>query len=199
MGNVAKTPAKDGGARRGSEETRRRLLAAATAEFAEHGIAGARVDRIAEAAGANKQAIYAYFSSKEGLFDAVFDAMVLQGMETLPIDAYNLPEYAARLHDRYQEHPEVLRIATWYALERGHGTPHPSALRSSKNKIAAIREAQAAGAVTKAIPAEDLLMLVLGISRSGHTYSPECINPKRSHGATRQHIANAVRRLSAPD
>jgi AcrR family transcriptional regulator len=191
--------AKTSTAARGSEETRRRLLSSATAEFAEHGIAGARVDRIAEAAGVNKQAIYAYFASKEGLFDAVFDAMVLQGLETVPIDAYNLPEYAARLHDRYQKHPEVLRIATWYALERGRGTPHPSALRSSKNKVAAIREAQVAGAVTKTIPAEDLLMLVLSISRSGHTDSPECVSPARAARATRQHIANAVRRLVASD
>jgi hypothetical protein len=117
----------------------------------------------------------------------------------VPIDAYNLPEYAARLHDRYQKHPEVLRIATWYALERGRGTPHPSALRSSKNKVAAIREAQVAGAVTKTIPAEDLLMLVLSISRSGHTDSPECVSPARAARATRQHIANAVRRLVASD
>ena len=196
---MARTVTKNATATRSSEETRRRLLAAATAEFAEHGIAGARVDRIAEAAGVNKQAIYAYFSSKEGLFDAVFDAMVVQGMEDVPIDAYDLPEYAARLHDRYRKHPEVLRIATWYALERGHGTPHPSALRSSKNKVAAIREAQAAGAVSKAIDAEDLLMLVLSTSHAGHTSSPECISPERSHAKTRRSIADAVRRLTAPD
>jgi AcrR family transcriptional regulator len=181
-----------------AEETRRRLLSAASAEFAEHGIAGARVDRIAEAAGVNKQAIYAYFSSKEGLFDAVFDAMVLQGLETVPIDAYNLPEYAARLHDRYREHPEVLRIATWYSLERGDGEPHPSAARSSKKKVAAIREAQAAGVITKAISAEELLTLVLSLSRSGHIYSPECVNSERAHESTRRSIAEAVRRLVSP-
>ena len=172
---------------------------AATAEFAEYGIAGARVDRIAETAGVNKQAIYAYFGSKESLFDAVFDAMVLQTIEEVPIDAYNLPEYAARLHDRYQKHPEVLRIATWYSLERGYGTPHPSALRSSKNKIAAIREAQVAGAVNKAIDAADLLMLVLSISHVGHTSSPESISPERQHAATRRSIIEAVRRLTAPE
>jgi tetracycline repressor-like protein len=65
--------------------------------------------------------------------------MVLQTLEEVPIDAYELPEYAARLYDRYGKHPEVLRIATWYLLERGTDAPHPSALRSTKNKIAAIR------------------------------------------------------------
>ena len=37
-------------------------------EFSAYGIAGARVDRIASAAKANKQAIYAYFGSKDALF-----------------------------------------------------------------------------------------------------------------------------------
>jgi AcrR family transcriptional regulator len=58
-------------AARDSAATKERLLEAATAEFAAHGIAGARVDRIAAAARANKQLIYAYFGSKEQLFDAV--------------------------------------------------------------------------------------------------------------------------------
>ena len=51
-----------------SAATRARLLDAAHSEFAERGLAGARVDRIAAAAQANKQAIYAYFGSKEQLF-----------------------------------------------------------------------------------------------------------------------------------
>jgi AcrR family transcriptional regulator len=46
-------------AARDSAATKERLLAAATDEFAAHGIAGARVDRIAAAARANKQLIYA--------------------------------------------------------------------------------------------------------------------------------------------
>ncbi len=41
-----------------STETKRRLLAAAAEEFARYGLAGARVDRIAEAAGANKRQRY---------------------------------------------------------------------------------------------------------------------------------------------
>jgi AcrR family transcriptional regulator len=146
-----------------SEETRKRLLAAATKEFAKYGIAGARVDRIAEAAGANKQAIYAYFGSKESLFDAVYDAMVVKTMEEVPIDAYDLPGYVGRLYDRYRRHPEVLRIATWYAMERGTEAPHPSSSRSSKAKTATIREAQKSGAITSDFTPEDLLVLILNL------------------------------------
>ena len=54
-----------------AEATRRRLIEAATSEFAEYGIAGARVDRIAADARSNKAQIYRYFKNKEGLFDAV--------------------------------------------------------------------------------------------------------------------------------
>ena len=55
---------------RNATATKQRLLQAATDEFAAHGIAGARVDRLADTAQANKQLIYAYFGSKDGLFDA---------------------------------------------------------------------------------------------------------------------------------
>ncbi|WP_217146124.1 TetR family transcriptional regulator, partial [Streptomyces sp. AC627_RSS907] len=47
-----------------STATKARLLAAARAEFARHGVAGARVDRIAAAAKANKRLLYVYFGNK---------------------------------------------------------------------------------------------------------------------------------------
>ena len=56
---------------RDAQATRRRLLDAACAEFAQYGMAGARVERIAEAAGSNKAQIYHYFGGKAQLFDAV--------------------------------------------------------------------------------------------------------------------------------
>lgn len=118
-----------------SEETRRRLLEAATAEFAANGIAGARVDRIAENAGCNKQAIYAYFESKDGLFEAVYARMVTDTIERVPIDAGNLPEYAGRLFDRYRAQPHVQRLSAWYQLEKaGLQSPPPTAVRATREK-----------------------------------------------------------------
>jgi AcrR family transcriptional regulator len=57
---------------RDAARTKQRLLDAACDEFAEYGIAGGRVERIAAAAGCNKALIYAYFDSKDALFDAAF-------------------------------------------------------------------------------------------------------------------------------
>src|SRR5690349_14891815 len=127
-----------------AEATKRRLLDAGTAEFAKHGIAGARVDRIAAAAAANKAQIYHYFGSKEGLFDAVFDEFVAQTLREVPIDPADLPEYAGRLFDGYLRHPELTRIASWYQLERAETSePLQSILKANQGKVDAIAQAQA--------------------------------------------------------
>lgn len=55
-----------------SAESKRRILDAASEEFAQCGFAGARVDRIAKNAKANKQLIYRYFGNKHELYEAVF-------------------------------------------------------------------------------------------------------------------------------
>jgi AcrR family transcriptional regulator len=60
-------------AQRDADATRLRILAAAAAEFAHKGFAGARVDTIASASAANKRMIYYYFTSKEGLYTAVLE------------------------------------------------------------------------------------------------------------------------------
>jgi AcrR family transcriptional regulator len=56
-----------------SEETRAQILTAAIAEFSQHGFEGARVDAIAQRSSMNKQAIYYYFGSKDGLYSAALE------------------------------------------------------------------------------------------------------------------------------
>ena len=51
------------------------ILAAARSDFGRYGFAGARIERIAAAAGVNKQLIFHYFRSKEGLYSAVIVAI----------------------------------------------------------------------------------------------------------------------------
>jgi|GEM_PF-2913982 len=53
-----------------------RILQAARIEFEKYGFAGARVDRIADAANANKQLVYRYFKDKQGLYDAVVNHLI---------------------------------------------------------------------------------------------------------------------------
>jgi len=70
---VKPSPARDRTGTRDPDATREAILAAATHEFAQHGLAGARVDRIAERAGINKRMLYYYFGQKESLFLAVLE------------------------------------------------------------------------------------------------------------------------------
>lgn len=53
------------------ERTRQAILDAANEEFGEHGFDGARVLRIAAAAGVNHQLITYHFGGKQGLYDAL--------------------------------------------------------------------------------------------------------------------------------
>jgi AcrR family transcriptional regulator len=78
-----------------AEVTKARILQAATDEFAAHGIAGARVDRIAKAASVNKNLLYVYLENKDRLFDAVFEARITLGLEQVPFTPDDLPVYAA--------------------------------------------------------------------------------------------------------
>src|SRR5262245_14872026 len=58
---------------RDADRPQETILRAAMAEFSERGLAGARVDQIAERAGINKKLIYYYFGNKEKLFLAVLE------------------------------------------------------------------------------------------------------------------------------
>lgn len=70
-----------------ADAQRARILAAARVVFARDGLAGARIDEIAERAGINKAALYRQFSSKEELFDAVVDD-ALTVMRRQLVDAF---------------------------------------------------------------------------------------------------------------
>jgi TetR/AcrR family transcriptional regulator len=58
-----------------ADQTRARILGAATREFSSLGLAGARTERIAEAAGVNKALLYYYFRSKDALYAATLETM----------------------------------------------------------------------------------------------------------------------------
>jgi AcrR family transcriptional regulator len=178
---------------RDAEQTKRRLLEAAIAEFSAFGIAGARVDRIATQAGANKSLIYSYFGSKEKLFEAVAAALVLDTQSEAPIRPDDLPGYAVALFDSYLRRPEALRLSLWFRLEAPAGTPEPPALRQANAaKVAAIRRAQAAGAVRTDLEAAELLGVIISLSLLG-AYSAPGLDVAGQPAAVRRRQRAAVR------
>jgi AcrR family transcriptional regulator len=111
---------------RDPQAMRRRILDAATAEFATAGYGGARVERISRRAGTVDRMLYYYFGSKEGLFRTVLedayeklgaaeqrlqlaDAEPVRGMRALVAFTWNY----------YLEHPEFIRLLNSENLYRG--------------------------------------------------------------------------------
>jgi AcrR family transcriptional regulator len=177
-------------------ETKERILRAAAAEFAERGIAGARVDRIVESAGTGKGLIYNYFGNKGKLFDAVFDALTVETMEAVPFDAAQLGQYAGALYDYQQNNPTVARLTYWLSLERGDAQMPQLAVSSHAEKVGALKKAQANGIVNADIPADEILASVLAISLGR---IPESTPPTpAARKMRRQAIVQIVDRIAAP-
>jgi AcrR family transcriptional regulator len=182
---------------RDSAATRARLLEAAAQEFAALGIAGARVDRIAESAGANKAMIYRYFGSKDELFDAVFTAHVVAFVDAVRFDLDDLPAYAGRLFDSYQDQPRTLRLMHWYQLERPDGAPLQAIVESNTRKLQALAAAQAAGTLPTRYSPVELLALVRGIAMSWNNLTPELDqHAPDSRERRRAAVVDAVRLLT---
>jgi AcrR family transcriptional regulator len=181
-----------------SAATKARILEAATTEFASHGLAGARVDRIAALAGANKQLIYAYFGSKEALFDSVMASHIEELLDAVPFDTDNLPCYAQALVDFDETHPHLGHLARWHSLERpGLLWQLPYAGASMGRKAQALAEAQAAGTINDELPPDQLLGMLLALVHGGSLFEDGTADPAAT-AARRAALAVAVRRLVAP-
>jgi len=112
---------------------RTRIIAAAIAEFAAHGFAGARMDRIARAATTAKGLVFHHFGSKEGLYRAVLERIYtthrlrqndahlaglgpVEGMRQLVIDTFRsfreMPEITALMNEENLHRARHLREVT---------------------------------------------------------------------------------------
>ncbi len=102
------------------------ILEVATREFAEKGLAGARIDEIAEATRTSKRMIYYYFGSKEGLYIRVLEE-AYRRMRAIEADLHleDLePEAALRrlvgfTVDYQWAHPEFIRLVMTENIHRG--------------------------------------------------------------------------------
>ena len=123
---------EDGVRQRDAERTRTEILDEATAEFADRGLAGARVDEIAARTRTTKRMLYYYFGSKQGLYLAVLERAYggIRALEQqLSVSDLN-PARAVRAvaeltFDHHEAHPDFIRLV---AIENIHHAEH---LRSS--------------------------------------------------------------------
>ncbi|MFJ8689730.1 TetR family transcriptional regulator [Micromonospora wenchangensis] len=180
--------------------TSRRILDAAVVEFAERGIAGARIDRITAAARTNKAQVYGYFGNKDGLFDAVIADRADQLMSVVAFDADDLPASAVAMYDANLRDPQLVRLLTWLRLER---QPTGSLGRAAdhESKLAGIARAQAAGRVRPGDPF-DLFTLVLSMafawSAASIMHAATADEPDEDHERRRRLLAACVRDAVSP-
>jgi AcrR family transcriptional regulator len=108
------------------ERTKQSILASATEEFSRYGLGGARVDRIAQRAGANKRMLYYYFGDKDGLFLASLEdryAHIRSAERELDLEHLDPREAVKRLVDftwnYFLEHPEFMTLLNSENLHKG--------------------------------------------------------------------------------
>jgi AcrR family transcriptional regulator len=113
------------GSQRDPERNRGRILAAALEEFAHYGLGGARVDRIAARAGANKRMLYYYFGNKESLFLAVLESRYAHirraelGLRLGALDPVaGIRRLIAFTWDYFLKHPEFITLLNSENLHR---------------------------------------------------------------------------------
>jgi len=112
--------------RRNPARNQERILKAATEEFARYGLGGARVDRIAARAGANKRMLYYYYGNKEDLFLKVLEARYAHirraelGLHLLDLDPIQgMRRMVEFTWNYYLKHPEFLTLLNSENLHRG--------------------------------------------------------------------------------
>lgn len=193
---------------RDADRTRRLLREAATAEFAEHGLHGTTVERIAVRAGVNKERLYSNFGDKAALFAAVVGEH-LSGIATaVPLSAGSVEEvvdFAVRAFDHQVEHPGLGRLVVWEGLaDTGVLPDEVPRAGLYRQKVAVLEEGQRAGTLTSAIPAAQLLVLLLSLA-SWSTTAPQLVRlitaatgADADRDLRRAAVAEAARRLVRP-
>ncbi|GAQ59550.1 TetR family transcriptional regulator [Streptomyces acidiscabies] len=151
---------------RDPEATKARIFTAAVAEFARYGIAGARIDRIAAEAKANKQLIYVYYGNKAELFTQVLSRRMVDLAAAVPVDPDDIDGWLDRLMDYHAANPDLLRLLYWEGIEYGTAElPDEKARREHYvHKVDAMRDGQERGVITDAIPPADLLFLIISLA-----------------------------------
>jgi AcrR family transcriptional regulator len=193
-----------GGMRAAGEATRERILAAAKKEFARHGLAGARISRIAADANASKERLYAYFSSKEALFATVVGQLLSDVTAEAVLRGDDLPGYAGRLFDIYLEYPDNARLADWLDLETADDSAGVGdQAKILQPKIDEIRRGQRTGHIDPAWDPVDLFLLIFEITKLMALPNPVLrklrqVNGQSGTASARQAAIEAVQRLIKP-
>ena len=189
-----------------TEATKRRILEAATSEFAAHGPDGTTIERIAKAAGVNKERVYNYFGGKRELFSRVLREELAKVAQALPVESFakeDIGDYAGQVYDYHLEHPELGRLL------RGEGhicdaeeVPDEEQRREHYSyKTAAVLDGQRGKVITGDFDADHIVFLVLSLA-SWWSSVPQVARmltgpaTEAEHARRRESVVRAARRLA---
>jgi AcrR family transcriptional regulator len=196
---------------RDADRSQRTILNAARDEFAEHGLGGARMDRIAEHAGLNKRLIYYYFEDKEKLFQAVLEQAYRHiREEERKLNLLDLkPETALRrlvefTWNYYLEHPEFLTLLNSANLHRARHLAQSQQARQLNSPLIAtlgdiLERGRAQGTFRGGIDPLQLYVSIAGLSyfylSNNHTLSAifgrDLMTPK-AHSERLSHMCEVI-------
>jgi len=169
---VAQAPARR---RRDAGATRARILKAAAVEFAQHGFAGGRGERIARRAQSSERMVYYYFGSKDELFRAVLEAAyasLRDAERAVQLDrddpAAALAQFCRFVWRYYAEHPHFISLLNTENLHRARHLRKSGRLDELVAPVVGLlsqllAEGQARGAFRADIDPADLYVAIAGL------------------------------------
>lgn len=131
-----------------ADVTRNNILEIAAREFAAKGLAGARIDEIAEKTNSSKRMIYYYFGGKEELYRAVLEQSYAgirareeaQNVESLPADEA-LAVHVGSTFDYHNQHPEFVRLVMNENIHNAAHLAHIPGLKDRNQQVIATMQA----------------------------------------------------------
>lgn len=150
-----------------TEGTRRRLKEAATAEFAERGLDGTTMTRIAGRAGINKERLYSYYGDKNALWAVVLTDELERlasavGLAGVGLD--DIGDFAGATYDYHAAHPELGRLLQWEGLTRGPAADAGRRSAHYREKVDRFAQAQRDGVLDAGLDPAHLVFALIAIA-----------------------------------
>jgi TetR/AcrR family transcriptional regulator len=215
---AAKRPDLSATRTRNAEASRARILDAARIEFVTHGLAGARVDRIAERSAVNKNLIYHYFASKEGLYLKVLES-IYGGLRASQRDeelralppAEGMRRLVGRTFDHLVATPDLIRLMSIENIHYGRYLRESKAVKALYRPLldtisAVLAKGQADGSFRRGVDGIDLYLSISALAyfnlSNQHTLSwlldVDLVSPARL-ARRRRHVIEMVLAYLQPD
>jgi hypothetical protein len=118
-------------------------------------------------------------------------------MDQVDFDATDLPAYAGRLFDAFEDDPAALRLSTWYRLERPDGRGLDAVAAVNALRLDRLEHAQRDGVLSRRYEPVALLVMIQSIATAWSATNPELgAAAPRERDHRRSTVVEAVAQLT---